>query len=117
MTKQIKTALLTGLFFFVLHTGLQAQQKYSYAMMEAANSPMLMKSISVSIDGSEVKNIDVPKGEIFSVGVYNIMIREVKKMEADGWELLDTHVVPIANSAGQTSYSTFFFQFRKKTAY
>ena len=33
MTTKIKTTLLTGLFFFGLLTGLQAQDKYEFALI------------------------------------------------------------------------------------
>ncbi len=111
MATKIKTTLLTGLFFFGLLTGLQAQDKYKYAFMEAPSNP---NSFIISIDGTELKTIEINKPELKSVGAYNLMIREVKIMEADGWELLDTHVIPIASSTGQTFYYNFFFQFRKK---
>ena len=109
MKTKIRTTLLTTLLFGLL-TSLQAQDKYKYAFLDASTKP---KEFVISIDGNELKSIEIDKSELKTVGVQNLMIRAIKRMEADGWELFDTEIVPITNSSG-TVFFDFVFQFRKK---
>lgn len=90
MTTQIKTTLLTGLFFFGLLTGLQAQDKYEFATITFF---IPNKELGISINGTEYKNIPVSKDEVKSNWDTNAALKQVNKMQDEGWELFDTETV------------------------
>ena len=106
MTRKIKTTLLTGLLFFGLLTGLQAQDKYDYAMI---TYKLMDKIVEVDINGEDYKRIEVvpPKNTYY---LASPALKEVKKMNSEGWELFAT---------GNTEYGPnvipiFVFYLRKK---
>ena len=108
MTKQIRTTLLTGLFFFGLLTGLQAQDKYAYTFIEVAGNV-----IQISIDGKEKKEIEINKDDKKNLGYFNLAIREIKIMENEGWELFNTIIIPL-DANGTTTDINYVYQLRKK---
>jgi hypothetical protein len=103
---KFQTTLLTAFFFFALLTGLQAQDKYDYAMV---TYKLMDKIVEVDINGEDYKRIQVtpPKNTHY---LASPALQEVKKMNREGWELFDTEL---------TSYSAgvvpiFVFYLRKK---
>ena len=87
MTPKIKTILLTGILVFGLLTALKAQEKFEYAVISYhINNTRL----SVSINGTEFKKIDVSKSEIQDYFDVNPALKELSKMNTEGWEVFNT---------------------------
>ena len=103
MTTKIRTTLITGLFFFAMLTGLQAQEKYEYAIISYYLNGL---KIVVSINGTEFKKIEVPKAESKDYFDTNPVLTEVSKMNNEGWEVFDTGSIGANN--------VLFFYLRKK---
>jgi len=107
MTTKIRTTLLTGLFIFVLLTGLQAQDKYEYAIIQYTP---FNKQIQISINGVDFKKIDVPKDKIKGYADANAGLEELNKMTEQGWELFNT-----GHSTGSgDAIQIFLFYLKKK---
>jgi hypothetical protein len=103
MQTKIRTILLTGLFFFGLLTGLQAQDKYDYAVITF--NPGLSK-LFISVNNTDLKKIEVAKYDLKTL--YFDMtpaLNEVKKLNTEGWELFDT---------GTLASDFYLFHLRKK---
>ena len=91
MTRQIRTILLTGLFFFGLLTGLQAQDKYEYAIVKYSGPALSIRGLFVSIGGKPFETIEVKKDlapELFSD--YTFALNYVQKMADDGWRVINS---------------------------
>lgn len=107
MTTKIKMTLLTVIFHFGLMTGLQAQEKYEYAIISYMTSQMFME---ISINGVEYKKIEVPKEKIKGSGDANAALEEINNMSTQGWELFDTEI----GIGGGSSARIYIFYLRKK---
>ncbi len=87
MTTKIKTTLLTLIFIFGLQIGLQAQDKFEYAVI---SYHLNNARLSVSLNGTEFKKLDVSKSEIQDYFDVNPALKEVSKMNTEGWEVFNT---------------------------
>lgn len=90
MTTTIKTTFLTGLFFLCLLTGLQAQDKYEYAKVEA-KSFTTASGIYVTISGKTTEEIEVKWKKInVGAGIYDYTpyLDYIAKMTDEGWEVI-----------------------------
>ena len=103
MKTKIQTTLLTVFFFFGLLTGIQAQDKYEYAVITFRPGAL---QLIVSINGSDFKKVDVTKSEIQDPFDTNPALKEISKMNADGWEVFSTGELGANNG--------FIFYLRKK---
>ena len=89
MTRQIRTTLLTGLFFFGLLTGLQAQDKYEYGSIQlrscSGNSWFLAITTGANYSEKPLTKSDFKDKWSFS----NItpLIKEADEMAKLGWEV------------------------------
>lgn len=107
MKLHIKTLLVTALFAFAsLYTN--AQAKYEYLIIESNNA---VNYVYVYKGGVEFKKIDFDKAELSKVGILNMALREVQKLEDDGWELFDTEIMPFGTN---NAIMVHFYKFRKK---
>lgn len=86
MKLHIKTLLLAT-FFALAALGLQAQEKYDYLVIEAGSD---VRRIYISKAGAEYKYIDLEKEETFKLGVVNMVMKEIRRLEDEGWELWDS---------------------------
>jgi hypothetical protein len=84
---KLKTLCIAALLLFTVNAAL-AQDKYEYASIAYARS---YGQLEISINGTEFKKIEVPKDELKVPLNINPVLREVSKMNAEGWELF--HVV------------------------
>jgi hypothetical protein len=107
MTTQIKTGVLTGLFVFSLLSGIKAQDRYEFAVIDYFPS---RRNLEISINGVEYKRIDVDKNDVKGDGDVNAALKEISKMNKEGWDVFNTTTV-----AGQTSgIKSYVFYLRKK---
>ncbi len=101
MTTKIKTTLLTVFFIFGLLTGLQAQDKYEYAIVSYyPNIP----SVTVSENGEVYQETKIAKADLKGLLDLNPILRKVNEMTDKGWEVFST----------DKSDATYFFYLRKK---
>ena len=84
----MKQIVLTILFIGLLQISF-AQNKFQYAIIESTERQGLL----ISLDGKEKQTIEIDKDELKSIGLHNHLILQIKKMEDEGWELFDTHVL------------------------
>jgi len=108
MTTKIKTILLTAIFVFGLLTGLQAQEKYEFAIVSFYGYDM---TIEISIDGKDFKSIKVPKTEKMGWRDANPVLKEIKNMNNEGWEIFNTGITS-GSTADNVNY-TFFLKRRR----
>lgn len=105
MITKISRMFLTAVLFFVLHTNVQAQDKYDYAMVTYKYKD---KILEVDINGENYERIDVKE----PVNTYYYLappaLKQVKKMNNEGWELFDT------SNTGIGTLPVFVFYLRKK---
>ena len=87
MTTKFNTTLLTGLFFFGLLTGLQAQDKYDFATVTQSN----YSELRISIEGKPFEVRQLPKGTKYSED-HGKLFEYIAKMQNDGWEVFNTFV-------------------------
>jgi hypothetical protein len=85
MEKLIRTTLITGLFFFGLLTGLQAQDKYDFIMTYVDPSKPIIHVIQNDVPE---KIIDTGKKFTDGVGQYERLLSTVSQLTADGWEVV-----------------------------
>ncbi len=108
MTTKIKTALLTVFFIFGLLTGLQAQDKYDFAIVNYGWSGKIV--LSVSINGSSYKETILGKDNVEGIVWWANMsppLKQVSEMQQMGWELF--------SFSGSGSYTGgYTFLLRKK---
>ena len=107
MTTKIRTTLITGLFVFAMLTGLQAQEKWEFAVVQYImyySKPY----ITVSINGEGYEEIKADKssfkGKFFGWDL-NPILKKVNEMQEKGWETYD-HQASVNNS--------YIFYLRKK---
>ena len=98
MTTKIKAALLTTFLLFTLQTGLQAQDKYEYAIVGSEGSKVVVIKHSKEKFPIE-KSID---------DVEAAVIMKVEELVKEGWEVFNT----TAFFSGNAVYH--FFYLRKK---
>lgn len=110
MYLKLKHLGISCILLLLVISPIQAQDKYHHAILEGHS--FLPRAFMISIDGTETKLIDVDKTELKTLGVTNLVIREIKKMEEDGWELLQTHLLvePTTSASGYM----FLYHFRKR---
>lgn len=112
MTRQIKTTLLTCLFIFGLLTGLQAQDKYEYAIISYAPT---MNNITISISGNDFKTVDVDKSIKVKDRNFNPALIEVNKLCDNGWELFNTEATGMTDGVNYAvNIPNYIFYLRKK---
>ncbi len=102
MTTKIKTTLLTAFFLFGLLTGLQAQDKYEFAIVTQWNNTELR----VSIEGKPYEVIPLPK-DVKSSCVNGKLFEYISKMQNEGWEVFN-------NLSSYSNNLTVSFILRKK---
>lgn len=102
----MKTLLLTGFFFFMLLTGLQAQDKYDYAIVCYRAE---YKLVEVCINGENYERVEV-KAPIDVYFIDLAGLKQVKKMNNEGWELFDTQ----ASAYGDTGVTVYIYYLRRK---
>jgi len=107
MTRQIRTTLLTGLFFFGLLTGLQAQDKYEYGVViYTAPKGSGVKDYAVITSLADVfKTVD--EGKLTEGFVYNNFTpvnKVLEELTAQGWEVYNS----------KTEATSLFYVRRKK---
>ena len=98
MTKQIRTTLLTALFFFGLMTSLQAQDKYEYAIVKQMAGD---NEVLVSIGNLPLKKLEVSTNCNKDCGGLTTLIQE---MSSEGWEVIN---------ATKNGFELYFFLKRK----
>lgn len=104
MTRQIRTTLLTGLFFFGLLTSLQAQDKYEFATVRQVSN----LEIVTSIEGKPHETEKLPKEfRLYTDNSY--LFARVAKLQQDGWEVFSVNDV----STGAGLWTTFFLRKKK----
>ncbi len=91
MTTKIKTTLLTAFFFFGLLTGLQAQDKYEYAIV--TNSGLT----DLAVIKQTTEYIKLPK-DADRLGELN---KKAAEMNKEGWEVYNT------TTAGMSGFAYF----------
>ncbi|MBI1288599.1 MAG: hypothetical protein GC178_13590 [Flavobacteriales bacterium] len=102
--KHLKTTLLAFALLFSANA-LMAQEKHDYAVI-THNTQHL--KIIVSLNGEKAEEINIPKED--QINVYydtNPGLKQVNKMEDDGWELFDT------GTAG-SGYTYVYYMRRKE---
>lgn len=104
MKLHIKTLFLVAFFAFAA-LGLQAQEKYEYAVLSSTSFYG-----ATLWSGTEVKAIDYNRDEFKVLGMVNMLLKEVKKMEDSGWEMFDVSV----SSPAANNFITYTYHFRKK---
>jgi hypothetical protein len=100
MTTKIKTTLLTAFFFFGLLTGLQAQDKFDFALAYLDYSKT---QINVVQNDMPVKVIETGKKATDYNGLQERFLSTISQLTTDGWEVYNT-----------TSNGTTFFYFLRK---
>ncbi len=100
---------MTVFFVFGLQIGLQAQEKYEFAIVSYNYFDM---TIEFSIDGKDYNSIKVPNAEKMGWRDANPVLKEIKKMNDEGWEIFNTGITP-GSSAHSENY-TFFLKRRRK---
>jgi len=98
MATKIKTTLLTGLFFFGLLTGLQAQEKYEYAIITS-------DGLKIEVTKHTKEKFPI-EGTVADVAV----IMKLEEMVKEGWEVYNT--APILVADGKVLKHVFYL--RKK---
>lgn len=93
MTTKIKTTLLTGFFFFALLTGLQAQDKYEFAILANNNG----KIEFTSKEGS--KDVGISNNESSTVAA----LKKLNDLSNEGWEVYNSETI-IFNSVNRMIY-------------
>ncbi len=108
MKLHLKTLVLAAFFAFAA-LGLQAQEKYHYCIVEGNTN---RRGISLSTDGNKLTLIDFTKEEMQELGAINLILREVMKLEAEGWELYNVQTLP--NTYGGSYSSALFYYFLRR---
>jgi len=103
MTRQIRTTLLSGLFFFGLLTGLQAQDKYEYAMIYKVGNYLQI----ITKEGALGVKIDK------ALNTETELIKKVNEYSANGWEVVSI-TTPTFNINSSASDQEHNFYLRKK---
>lgn len=102
MTPKIKTTLLTAFFLVGLLTGLQAQDKYEYAIVSADN-------FKVIVTKHTKEKFSIDKGVVdFDAAV----IIKVEEMCKEGWEVFNT--APAFTSGGADTHHIFYLRKKMK---
>jgi len=88
--KHLKTTLLAFALLFSVNA-LMAQEKYEYAtlMLHTSGTQMFL-----SVNGDDYQEITFDKTERKGPHDTNPALKQISKMNADGWELFDTTSVP-----------------------
>ncbi|ABG59731.1 hypothetical protein [Cytophaga hutchinsonii] len=90
MKTLFKSILLTSILFLSILNNLQAQNKYDYAMVTYRFKD---KIVEVDINGEVYTKIDVDvKENGNSYYLVSPALKQVKKMNNEGWELFDTAI-------------------------
>ncbi len=82
MTTKIKTTLLTAFLFFGLLTGLQAQDKYEFALIHFTTS-----AYYISYSSGQVEEFKINKGEQTDNN-QTLVMKKVEELNSKGWELV-----------------------------
>ncbi len=107
MKLHLKTLVLAAFFAFAVF-GLQAQEKYEYLILEANDASSV---IYISTDGRDFKKVIPNREEYIKLEFPNMIIKEIHKIEDDGWELFTSQIFPIGTNSINVKY---YYQFRKK---
>lgn len=90
MTKTIRATLMTVLFSFVLVTGLQAQDKYDFAIVMTGGN---QEKIFVSYNNAAYEQISVEqKNEYKGPLNYKALLEFVSSLTEKGWEIINVGV-------------------------
>jgi len=106
MKSRCKTFLLAIFLMMVTAIGIQAQEKYEYAVITYRP---VTRNVEVSINGIEYKTIIPPKEKMKGAADVNPALEEVNKMADDNWELFDT-----GYSIGDATMHSYAFFLRRK---
>ncbi len=102
---KLKTLCIAALLLFTVNAAL-AQDKYEYAVMTYQTN---VRDLGISLNGADYKKIEVSRDEVkhplFDV---NPALKEVNKMQVEGWELFNT-------TSNGLAY-TYVFYLRKKVS-
>lgn len=107
MNKKIRTAVLTSLIYLGLLTGLQAQEKYDFAIITYAPSEFKDK-LSVSYNSKSQEIIEISKSTK-DLKDTSPALEQISKMQDAGWELFDTNTITHPNLG-----ASYLFYMRKK---
>ncbi len=96
MTTKIKTTLLTAFFFFGLLSGLQAQDKYEFAVVKYTGNRTYSYSVKpgiyVSISGKGFEKIEIEKDQLKDqFSDYTLVLNYVQNMTDNGWKVISTN--------------------------
>jgi len=87
MTTKIKTILLTAIFIFGLQTGLQAQDKYDYAIVKNGGNQNI---ICVSYSNAAYEQISIEqKNDYKCPHNYCALLEFVSSLTEKGWEVIN----------------------------
>ena len=107
MNSNIKTTLLTGFLFFLLISGVKAQEKYDFTVV--IYDPH-HKEIKVSSSSDPIQTYKVGKEDFGGLTDLTPVLKAVAKVQIQGWELFNTQAG--VGIYGQTP--TYLFYLRKK---
>jgi hypothetical protein len=103
----MKTKTLFIALFFLMIAAAQAQDRYEYAVIDFAPH---VRTMSISINGSEFKRMDPPKEQVKDDRDVSAALKEIRIMTMDGWEVFNTNTT-VAEYHWQKSY---IFYLRRK---
>jgi hypothetical protein len=112
MTSKIKTTLLTVICLFGLLTGIQAQDKYEFAIL--SYSPY-HQNITISIGSQKYEVVEVNENNKLKDRNFNAVLAEVNKLQDQGWELFNTQTTGMGTDMNiNFNTSNYVFYMRKK---
>ena len=87
MTTKIRTTLITGLFFFAMLTGLQAQEKYEFAIIRYT---AILKDYSISY--SDESGLKSQNGKATTAAYHDLshLVKYLNELSSQGWEVYST---------------------------
>ena len=103
---KIKTILLTAFLLLSLISGVQAQEKYDFAVV----SYDYPKSLSVNYSNKPFQKTEVDK-ETMKNGQFGPLLHKVAEMQNEGWEVYNSTVF---TSSLNNGLPTHLFYLRKK---
>jgi len=106
MKTKIRITLLSA-FLFLMLSGVQAQEKYEYAVIQYVPTSLRM---DISINGIDYINTRLVKEKVKSKYDMNPPLEEINRMSEDGWELFNTG----NGYDGAMNFPLYIFYLRKK---
>ena len=107
MTIKARILLATLFLSCGLLTSLKAQDKYEYGVIVYSAS---YRKIEISLNGESYNRIDLSKEEIKGDNDMNPAFKQLNKLLADGWELVNVNT----SSSTNPNVSGQFFYIRRK---